>query len=475
MRGSNMFLKGCLLGVFVVALTAGAHAELILYYSFDQNVGPGGTVVNQANPGTYNGTLQHDAYTNGFLNLDGTDDFLQTTLPTGNLTTPVTFSFWMNASQVRKSPILSGYLSGNSNRWDIQLSRSDDQKIRFIAHEDKSGGPRSTTSIAANTWYHVAVVHRGAGSTVSLYVNGALESTTSMAYGLNTGIDMMIGKGDGFNFAGQLDEVAIWTNEALSSGQIRGIAQRAAVAIRDGDWNTAANWFSQPPDATQDAVIAGSRTLTISSGTAQANNLVIGAAGETATLNLAGGTLTVAGNITRGATGTAAFHWTGGTLHVDTFGTATVPFDLNQLGGVLAPGRSIGSTTIYGNYLQEEAGMLEIEIASPTNFDTVSVFGNAELHGDIVVKLLDGYIPAVGQTFPILSTTGSLDITNLGVIQSQAMAGGWILLTAPRQGGGELLILQAVPEPSSGSLALLGLAGLGLAAGYRLRRRPQGS
>jgi MYXO-CTERM domain-containing protein len=202
--------------------------------------------------------------------------------------------------------------------------------------------------------------------------------------------------------------------------------------------------------------------------------LSLGEEGGNGTYNLEGGVLNTP-SITRGATGTAAFHWTGGMLHVDTFGTATVPFDLNQLGGVLAPGRSIGSTTIYGNYLQEEAGMLEIEIASPTNFDTVSVFGNAELHGDIVVKLLDGYIPAVGQTFPILSTTGSLDITNLGVIQSQAMAGGWILLTAPRQGGGELLILQAVPEPSSGSLALLGLAGLGLAAGYRLRRRRQGS
>ena len=723
MRGSNMFLKGCLWGGFFVAWTAAAHAELILYYSFEQDVGPGGTVVNQANPSAYNGTLQADAYTaDGVLYLDGTGDFLQTSLPTGNLTTPVTFSFWMNASQVRKSPTLSGYLVGNPNRWDIQLSRNDDQKIRFIAHQDNSG-PVSTSVIAANTWYHVAVVHRGAGNTVSLYVNGALESTTSMAYGLNTGIDMMIGKGDGSNFAGQLDDVAIWNNEALSSGQIRGIAQQAAVAIADGDWFTPATWFrsgqgagdwQRLPDALVDAVIAGGRTVTISSGTAQAKNLVIGATGETATLNLAGGTLTLAGNITRygtgsgtlnlvagtlnvngssitvdrfqvgadpganaqftlasgktlttdtlavggqgtgvfnfsgsgltanrvllgpggtiictgsdvawtftktmditggllqisngalalnagataslsggeirilygyvgynasplttftqtgglftvkndlavgrtgaaqgsylledgtlevgtasrtapalrvgraatgtftqkgglvripygglslgeeggngtynleggvlntpsitrGATGTAAFNWTGGTLHVDTFGSSSLSFNLRQQGGVLAPGRSIGSTTIYGNYLQEEAGVLEIEIASPTRFDTVTVTGQAVLDGWLQIVLLGGYQPTSGQTFNVL--TAASGIQDMGIQLQWDPAGllpsqYWIYQIVPGQGAGQILQLQVgVPEPSSGSLALLGLAGLGLAAGYRLRRRRPG-
>ncbi|HOM16697.1 MAG TPA: PEP-CTERM sorting domain-containing protein, partial [Thermoguttaceae bacterium] len=165
------------------------------------------------------------------------------------------------------------------------------------------------------------------------------------------------------------------------------------------------------------------------------------------------------------------FNWTGGTLHVDTFGTAATPFNLSQQGGVLAPGQSIGSTSIYGNYTQAAPGILEIEIASPTSFDTVTVYGNAELHGQILVSLLGGYVPAVGQRFPILSTTGSLDISGLSVGNMQPVAIGWVLELAAGQGGGQVLLLQAVPEPTSGILGLLALAGLGLVLLGRSRNR----
>ncbi|MCS7304742.1 MAG: PEP-CTERM sorting domain-containing protein [Thermoguttaceae bacterium] len=196
----------------------------------------------------------------------------------------------------------------------------------------------------------------------------------------------------------------------------------------------------------------------------------MGEGGGNGTYHLQGGVL-ITPSIIRGSTGTAAFNGAGGRLHVDTFGSAATAFNLLQQGGVLAPGRSIGSTTIYGNYTQTTDGVLEIEIASPTSYDTVTVYGSAELHGQILVSLLGGYVPSVGQRFPILSTTGSLDISGLTVGNLQPAPIGWVLELAAGQGGGQVLLLQAVPEPASWSLALLGLVGLGIVLAVRRRQQ----
>ncbi|HOM18579.1 MAG TPA: LamG domain-containing protein, partial [Thermoguttaceae bacterium] len=326
MSGLKVFLNGAAFWTFFIGLTGTVHAELILYYSFEDSVSAGGTVVNLVNPGVYNGTLQDGAYTNGVLNLDGSGDFLQTALPTNNLGAPVTFSFWMKASDTSSlgRAIISGY-TDHINRWDIQLSRDGDQKVRFIHHEGYCG-PVSNTSISTNTWYHVAVVHNSNTDKVDLYVNGILETSALIGSSLNlcTGINMRVGQGDRNNFWGQIDDVAIWNNEALSSGQIRGIAQQAAVAIADGDWSAPETWFRSAqgtgtwqrlPDSGVDAVIAGGRTVTISSGTAAAKNLVMGAAGEMATVRLAGGTLNLAGNI-QGTGVDITFNFHSGTLNL---------------------------------------------------------------------------------------------------------------------------------------------------------------
>jgi T5SS/PEP-CTERM-associated repeat protein len=140
-------------------------------------------------------------------------------------------------------------------------------------------------------------------------------------------------------------------------------------------------------------------------------------------VDLLGGVMDVRGamNVVGGQ-----FNFLGGVLHVDTFGGNLV----NQ-GGMLAPGHisvPIGHTHVVGNYTQEPAGRLEIEIngVGPGRYDTVLVERTATLGGRIELRLL-GFEPEYGDVFQVLETNldqvvgifdtvgGSLPLPGLGM------------------------------------------------------------
>jgi T5SS/PEP-CTERM-associated repeat protein len=125
------------------------------------------------------------------------------------------------------------------------------------------------------------------------------------------------------------------------------------------------------------------------------------------TVDLSGGTL--AANTIQHTDG-GTFNFTGGTLHVNTF-----TGNLENDGGTLAPGASPGTTTITGGY-EQNAGSLQIELASPTSFDKLIVSGDVSLGGALDVSLLGAYSPAAGATFDILhwgNRGGVFDAVNL--------------------------------------------------------------
>jgi hypothetical protein len=101
------------------------------------------------------------------------------------------------------------------------------------------------------------------------------------------------------------------------------------------------------------------------------------------------------------AGGAFSFDWTSGTLHVGTFNGK-----LANRRGVLAPGHSVGSTTINGNYHQtSDEAVLEIEIGGPlagSQFDFVNVTGGAQLDGELHLTLTGGFTPTSANTFTIL-------------------------------------------------------------------------
>jgi hypothetical protein len=100
------------------------------------------------------------------------------------------------------------------------------------------------------------------------------------------------------------------------------------------------------------------------------------------------------------------FQFNGGELRITDF----LGHLVNQ-GGDFSPGASPAISTITGNYVQQPAGKLTIEIDGTTpgtGFDQVLINGTATLGGTLQVNLLDGFVPQVGNSFEILRAFGGL-------------------------------------------------------------------
>jgi hypothetical protein len=116
-------------------------------------------------------------------------------------------------------------------------------------------------------------------------------------------------------------------------------------------------------------------------------------------MHLAGGTLDTTSVSFQGG---GTFDWTSGALHVGTSND-----NLTNQVGTLAPGHSAGSTTIVGNYTQQAAGTMEIEIGGVTQgtqYDFVKVTGNALIDGKLKLLLISGFTPTAAQTFVIFDS-----------------------------------------------------------------------
>jgi len=91
-------------------------------------------------------------------------------------------------------------------------------------------------------------------------------------------------------------------------------------------------------------------------------------------------------------------------------GTGMYMGDIDNSGGVVAPGLSIGELPIDGNY-DQPGGTLAIEIG-PSGPDRLSITGDAALAGELVVTNTDGFAPALTDEFVILeaaNVTGQFD------------------------------------------------------------------
>ena len=61
-----------------------------------------------------------------------------------------------------------------------------------------------------------------------------------------------------------------------------------------------------------------------------------------------------------------------------------------------------GDLTIDGNYVQENSGQLEINIAGATDFSRLTVTGSVTLDGTLRVSLLGGFLPKQGDSFEVM-------------------------------------------------------------------------
>ena len=134
--------------------------------------------------------------------------------------------------------------------------------------------------------------------------------------------------------------------------------------------------------------------------------------------------------------------------------------------GTVGPGNSPGTLTIDGDYTQDAAGTLDIELNGTTpgtEYDQLVITGNASLDGTLDVSTLFGFDLVEDMTFEILDIAGTRTGTFDGLNQGKRFGDydGLALEIDYFGGDGNDVVLTAVtvvPEPTS--LAPLAIGGL---------------
>jgi prepilin-type N-terminal cleavage/methylation domain-containing protein len=212
----------------------GPGAGLVAYWKFDES--SGSSALDSS--GTDNtGTMYTAASTAGDLHtdsgkllrgasFDGTDDYIlisnsaNQVIPAGNAAFSI--SLWFNPDTVTTTNIKSLMVNESYavSGFRFGIGESTPVKLQFWSTE--SGGSISLTSattINTGTWYHAVMAYTGSSAT--LYINGAAESTDSSGVIVsNTNIvyiAMAIGGKQYFD--GLIDDVRIY-NRALSAAEV---------------------------------------------------------------------------------------------------------------------------------------------------------------------------------------------------------------------------------------------------------------
>ncbi|MGE0861442.1 MAG: autotransporter-associated beta strand repeat-containing protein, partial [Gammaproteobacteria bacterium] len=265
--------------------------------------------------------------------------------------------------------------------------------------------------------------------------------------------------GTGFNhqdstFAGDISGTGGFTKGGRGTLTLRGNNDATgALTVRDGQLSIAAG-----RTAFTSAQVQRGGTFDIVGG----NFVATGTLDVDGNLALRAGVLDVT---TLALDPRASFTFAGGTLHATTIEGSV----LN--GGTLAPGHSPGRTTVFGNYTQALTGVLEIELASLESFDVLDVRGVAALNGQLEIKLLDGFVPAVGSVFEFLLAEGGIQGA-FSVIAQPLLSGRLFQLDMSQPDRLSLRVVSAAsldPVPLPPSAWLFGGALLALVARRRAR------
>jgi hypothetical protein len=217
-----------------------------------------------------------------------------------------------------------------------------------------------------------------------------------------------------------------------------------------GTWGRGPNWSTGTP-----AMQVGSATFSLSSAyavTLDRNEL-------TKTIAVDAGTVTIAANGHTLSTESGLSVAAGAMLKAaGTIGGAV----LNS--GTLAPGDGVATLNIDGTLTN--TGTLKLDIAGHSLFDRINVSSTLALGGTIEVDL-DGYVPALGDTFNLMGFGAFTDNGYVFDFSEAGLPAGLAWSTASFATTGSIEVV--VPEP--GTLGLLGVAALGLLVCIR-RRRP---
>ena len=211
---------------------AGGSDGLLGYWPLEET---SGTVAPNLAPGGTAGTLFTGAtwLTDGtrgkVLNFDGVDGYVNAgTIPQMTLTNDFTWSFWANSAQASGNVVLGNRTSASGAEFSPrEFIKFTHQSLQF--HHDAIGEDIDYADMPLSTWAHHVLVKQG--TALTYYRNGSLTGSRTITADLNNPQPFYFG-GDrtNENWAGKLDDIAIWTR-ALTGAQISSLNSGTATPL----------------------------------------------------------------------------------------------------------------------------------------------------------------------------------------------------------------------------------------------------
>ena len=156
------------------------------------------------------------------VSFDGSDDYMDIPDSTALETTAFTWSAWFYCTAIDRFHMLVDTSTNYSFFLGYSIFVRNNNQIRFASYH-ANDILDSTTTVSANTWYHVAATHESGSD--KLYVNGSLEASGSAStFSVSDAANLRIGSSSifGMYHQGLIDEVAFF-NSALSASNITSI------------------------------------------------------------------------------------------------------------------------------------------------------------------------------------------------------------------------------------------------------------
>ena len=218
------------IGDLTLSPCAAAPSGLVSWWSAEENAND--------SVGKNHGTLQKGtSFTAGKVgqafSFDGVDDYVEIAdsqeLNPG--ASDFTVAFWMKTASTYTSALMNKRpICGHTSFWDIRIVSGGLLQVEL---DPNYQAYLSSISVADGTWHHVALVRKGANST--LYIDGQIQgagwsySTPNISNSapIRLGNDICVGADSTRPYAGEFDEIQ-YLNVALSHPQIQAAYEAGA-------------------------------------------------------------------------------------------------------------------------------------------------------------------------------------------------------------------------------------------------------
>ncbi len=180
------------------------------------------------NNGTLNGPIYNNSVNGGIIVFDGTDDYVDTKQIQFERTNPFSLCIWVYPTLVSNHQLIN---NENSSYTGYRLDITTTSVIGFSLRNTPTTNQANITTtgtLLANKWYNIVATYNGSSNTsgMNIYINGAVQSVTSITNNLTSTIISNETTWIGLRrpattgpFSGRVSNVQIY-NRALSATEV---------------------------------------------------------------------------------------------------------------------------------------------------------------------------------------------------------------------------------------------------------------